>query len=94
MFALWILLIVVLLLLIVLGTWLWGTIFGRGEVTEPLEAPEKVREQNAQAVADGRVDDLRFAVVVRGYRQDQVDPVIAQLAERIAVLESRLKGND
>ena len=39
----WIMLLLVLFSLTVIGTWVWGSIFGRGEVMHPLDEPEKVR---------------------------------------------------
>lgn len=79
----WILLIVVLAALVVLGTWFWGSVFGRGEVLEPLDDPETLSRDNREAIESGRVQDVRFEVVPRGYRPEQVDEVIAQLTEQI-----------
>ena len=75
----WIVLIVVLIAFIVIGTWLWGSIFGPGTVMDPPDEPQKVLENNRVAAAQGRFDDVQFEVVPRGYRQDQVDDLLAQL---------------
>ena len=40
----WIVLIVVLIAFIVIGTWLWGSIFGPGTVMDPPDEPQKVLE--------------------------------------------------
>lgn len=81
--ASWILLIIVLLVFIVLGTWFWGTVFGRGEVLEPIDDPVTVREDNRRAVAESRRGDIRFELVTRGYRPEQVDDVIADLVRQL-----------
>lgn len=78
----WILLIVVLAALVVLGIWASGHLFGRGEALPPMEETHDVIEANKRAVEQGRLDDIALEVVPRGYRQDQVDALIAQLASR------------
>lgn len=80
----WIVLIVVLIAFIVIGTWLWGSIFGPGTVMDPPDEPQKVLENNRVAAAQGRFDDVQFEVVPRGYRQDQVDDLLAQLEQELA----------
>lgn len=45
-----------------------------------MEAPDQAvdtNEENLRALEEGRFDDLRFDVVARGYRQDQVDALLA-----------------
>ena len=62
----WILLIVVLIALIIIGTWAWGSFVGRGPV---MGAPDKAVDtdrENLRALEEGRFDDLRFDVVARG----------------------------
>ncbi|OFP62857.1 cell division protein DivIVA [Corynebacterium sp. HMSC074C01] len=81
----WILLIVVLIALVIIGTWAWGSLVGRGTV---MEAPDKAVNTNAEnlrAFEEGRFDDLRFDVVARGYRQDQVDALLAEVERRAKV---------
>ncbi|WJY67767.1 hypothetical protein [Corynebacterium auris] len=75
----WILLIVVVALVATLGFLLSARVFGRGEALEPLPAPPAVIEHNRRVLEDGRVGDVTFEVVHRGYQMDQVDAVIAQL---------------
>lgn len=82
----WLLLILVLAFFIVLGTWFWGTVFGRGEVLPPLD-PSTVTEHNRRVLEDGDLDDLRFEIVPRGYRPEQVDEVILTLRTRLAEAE-------
>lgn len=79
----WILLIVVLLVLIVLGTWAWGSIFGRGEVLEDLEEPRDVVANNKRALAEDNFDDIKFDVVSHGYRQSQVDALLAEVEKAL-----------
>lgn len=81
----WIVLIVVLIAFIVIGTWLWGSIFGPGTVMDPPDEPQKVLENNRVAAAQGRFEDVQFEVVPRGYRQDQVDDLLAQLEQELEV---------
>lgn len=75
----WVLLILVLLALTVLGTWFWGSVFGRGEILEPIDEPAAVVELNRRAVSENRMADISFDLVFRGYRPEQVDDVIAHL---------------
>lgn len=79
----WILLIIVLATLVVVGTWSWGKIFGRGEVLAPMPEPKTTVEHNRRLVADGDVADVRFELVTRGYRPAQVDDVVEQLHRRL-----------
>ncbi|HIX79785.1 MAG TPA: DivIVA domain-containing protein [Candidatus Corynebacterium faecipullorum] len=79
----WILLIVVLIALVIIGTWAWGSLVGRGPV---MEAPDKavdINYENLRALDEGRFDDMRFDVVARGYRQDQVDALLAAVERRL-----------
>lgn len=78
----WILLIVVLIALIIIGTWAWGSIVGRGTVMDTPDTPVDVDFENLRALEEGRFDDLRFDVVPRGYRQDQVDALLAAVERR------------
>ena len=89
----WIVLIVVLIAFIVIGTWLWGSIFGPGTVMDPPDEPQKVLENNRVAAAQGRFEDVQFEVVPRGYRQDQVADLLAQLEQELeAARKSGQKG--
>lgn len=90
----WLLLILMLIAFIVLGTWAWGVLFGRGEVLEPVRDRAALEEANRAAVADGRVDDLRFELVPRGYRPEQVDAVIAEFTEQLAQARRLSEKND
>lgn len=80
----WLLFLALLAACVVLGTWLWGTIFGRGEVQGPLDAPREVLAGNRRALEEGRIDAIAFDVAGRGYRQDQVDDLLEALKERAA----------
>ncbi|MBK4140303.1 DivIVA domain-containing protein [Corynebacterium macginleyi] len=96
----WIVLIVVLIAFIVIGTWVWGSIFGPGTVMDPPDEPQRVLENNRVAAAQGRFDDVHFEVVPRGYRQDQVDDLLAHLEQELAAArksgqkETRLERNE
>ncbi|MCF4006897.1 DivIVA domain-containing protein [Corynebacterium uropygiale] len=67
--------------------WLVSLVVGRGERQAPSEDAVQ-RHDNAQAVAEGRIDDVRFDVVLRGYHPAQVEEVIASLQHRLDALES------
>ncbi|MDO4908256.1 MAG: DivIVA domain-containing protein [Corynebacterium sp.] len=88
----WIFLIIVLIICAVIFVFAFSKIFGRGEEQQPLNSTV-VREDNTRAVESGDVDAIRFEVVLRGYRQDQVDAVIDQLIEENKRLRA-LVGND
>lgn len=86
----WILLFIVLAALVVLGTWSWGRIFGRGEVLDAIPEPATVIEDNRQLVEEGRLPEVRFELVPRGYRPGQVDDLLDQLGRKLmAVVEER-----
>ena len=76
----WILLIIIIALFSVIGFMLSERIFGRGEALEPLPPGPEVIEANHRAVEEGRLGDVTLEVVHRGYRMDQVDALVAQLA--------------
>ncbi|STC70155.1 hypothetical protein [Corynebacterium pilosum] len=78
----WILLIIVVVAFVVLGTWAFGKIFGRGELLPPMEDTHDVIAHNRRAVHEGRIEDIELEVVPRGYRQDQVDALVATLLEK------------
>lgn len=75
----WILLLIVLAALVVVGTWFWGTLFGRGEVLPPMEDGPSVIETNRTRIGAGEIDNVRFDLVTRGYRPEQVDDAISHL---------------
>ncbi|WP_253254929.1 cell division protein DivIVA [Corynebacterium striatum] len=79
----WILLIAVLLALVILGTWVWGSIFGRGEVFSDLDEHRDLVKDNREALREDRFDDIRFDVVSYGYRQTQVDALLNELEKRL-----------
>ena len=76
----WIMLLLVLIALTVIGTWVWGSIFGRGEALPPMPPTAEVKEANRRAVEEGNFGDIQLEVVHRGYRMDQVDALLEQLA--------------
>ena len=78
----WLLLILVIAAIAVFGAWVSVSIFGRGEVLPPMDEPHDVIQANRAAVEGGRIDDIALEVVPRGYRQDQVDALVEQLAAK------------
>ena len=79
----WIFLILILAALVVCGTWVFTYFFG-GEKVMP-DRPDRetdVIQHNADALRSGNLDAIAFDVVPHGYRQEQVDALIAQLASR------------
>lgn len=86
----WILMIIILAALVVLFSWLFARLFGRGEETEPMAAEDEVIELNRVAVGAGQIDEIMFETVLRGYRQDQVDDVIAHLRWQLDSLRAKL----
>lgn len=79
----WIFLIAVLLALVILGTWAWGSIFGCGEVLSDLDERRDLVKDNRRALSEDRFDDIRFDVVSYGYRQTQVDALLNELEKRL-----------
>lgn len=74
-------------------------VLGRGDVLQPETPGETARLLPDGAVASADIADLRFSVVQRGYRMDQVDAVLDRLQHelawrdhRLADLESRVPG--
>ena len=80
--VMWLIVFVALAVFVVAFWYLFNVLFGRDEELEPVSS-EAVEQSNSAAIADGRFNDLRFELVPRGYRQDQVDEVIRLLAERV-----------
>lgn len=83
--------IIVLIALIVIFTWVFAKLFGRGEQTLPLPENNEIVEHNRQAVGEGNVDNIMFDTVIRGYRQDQVDDVIEHLKWQVDSLNAQLE---
>ncbi|WP_165241873.1 DivIVA domain-containing protein [Corynebacterium lizhenjunii] len=81
MFLSWILLIAVVGMVSLAGIAAWDRLGTRGRVMDEPEGPVEVKEANAAAVARGAIGDVQFDVVRYGYRQDQVDAVLAQVAQ-------------
>lgn len=79
----WILLIAILILLVIVGTWVAGHALGRGEEL-PASDPDEVARWNREAIARGDLDAVRFEVTPRGYRPEQVEAVLDQLRGQIA----------
>lgn len=74
-------------------------VLGRGDVLQPEVPGGEARLLPDGAVGSADVAELRFSVVNRGYRMDQVDIVLDRLQRelawrdhRLAELESRIPG--
>ncbi|TDD64731.1 DivIVA domain-containing protein [Jiangella aurantiaca] len=74
-------------------------VLGRGDVLQPEVSGGAAQLLPDGAVHSGDVAELRFSVVHRGYRMDQVDTVLDRLQRelawrdhRLAELESRIPG--
>lgn len=65
---------------------IFGKALGRGEIMPPLVDNVSLQQLNTEAIAAHAFEDVRFDTVLRGYRQDQVDAVIAQLVAQIESL--------
>lgn len=75
-------------------------VLGRGDLLQPEVAGGEARLLPDGGVGPADVGELRFSVVQRGYRMDQVDSVLDQLGheldrrdQRIADLEARVPGH-
>lgn len=79
----WILLLILLALFTVLFTWLFGKFFGRGEILPPATADEDLIGQNRELIEEGDVANLKFDIVPRGYRPEQVDAALEQLKDQL-----------
>lgn len=79
----WILLIIALALFTIAFTWLFGTLFGRGEILPPADEDEDLIGQNKELIQEGELDDLSFDIVPRGYRPEQVDAALAELKHQL-----------
>ena len=83
----WIFYVLVLSALIALGHFFGGDNLIPAEADAELESAARI-DANAAAVSDNRFDNISFDVVLRGYRQDQVDAVIENMQQRIIALEN------
>ena len=79
---LWLLYTVVVLVLIVVLTFVFAVLFGRGEGLPPLPAKADIISHNRAAIDRGDMDALRFDVVLRGYSQEQVDDVLGYMLKK------------
>ena len=73
----WIVLIMLMGLFGVVFFAIFASVFGRGEQVPPMDNTVNVNAANLAAIKDNNLDEIKFATVLRGYRQDQVDVVIS-----------------
>lgn len=88
--------LVVMLLVGAVVFLLAAVVFGRGEELEPLPPGTSPTRLPAQDITGADVEQVRFQIVLRGYKMSEVDWVLQRLGgeldsarERIAVLERR-----
>ena len=86
----WIVLIVLMGLFGVVFFAIFASAFGRGEQVPPMDNTVNVNAANLAAIKDNNLDEIKFATVLRGYRQDQVDVVIDALLTEIAQLRKQV----
>ncbi|MDT9408600.1 hypothetical protein [Corynebacterium rouxii] len=87
----WIVLLLVMLMAVVVLTFAFGSVFGRGDGVE-LPEVDRLTALNEQAVRRGVIDDVRFDSALWGYNQQQVDCVIAALESEIDQLKGQTRG--
>ena len=88
----WILLTIIIALVCVIGLMISSRVFGRGEALEPLPPSADIIEGNRRAVEAGDLDGITLEVVHRGYRMDQVDALVEQLAAQRGVVQGAAPG--
>ena len=86
----WIVLIVLMGLFGVVFFAIFASVFGRGEQVPPMDNTVNVNAAHLAAIKDNNLDEIKFATVLRGYRQDQVDVVIDALLTEIAQLRKQV----
>ncbi|MCT1425900.1 DivIVA domain-containing protein [Corynebacterium sanguinis] len=77
----WIMLMLVVAIVCVIGVMASVYLFGRGEALPPLAETTDVIGHNRRAVEQGDMNAVQLEVVHRGYKMDQVDALLAQLAD-------------
>lgn len=87
----WILLIVIVAAIVILGSWIFSRLSGRGEVLPPMDEPVAVIAENRDALARGDLGAIAFDIVPRGYRQDQVDDIIQALSQQLIANQNRYR---
>ncbi|MBA4503818.1 cell division protein DivIVA [Corynebacterium sanguinis] len=77
----WILLMLIVAIVCLIGVMASVYLFGRGEALPPLAETTDVIEHNRRAVEQGDMNAVQLEVVHRGYKMDQVDALLTQLAD-------------
>lgn len=90
----WLLYIVGLAVVVAVLTVIFGKAFGRGEIMPPIVENIALQKLNAEALARHDFGALRFDTVIRGYRQDQVDAVLAALTQEIIALRAGAQSEE
>lgn len=71
----WAVVVLILALVIAAFGYIFYRVFGTGEPLPPVEHRDVIAN-NEKAIAEGRLQDIRFELAPRGYRQDQVDAAL------------------
>ena len=74
----WVVVVVVLAIVVAGCGYIFYKVFGNGEPLPPVEHDDVIAS-NRKAIDEGRLNDLRFELAPRGYRQDQGDAALAQI---------------
>ncbi|SDT24979.1 DivIVA domain-containing protein [Actinopolymorpha singaporensis] len=80
----------VVLVLVVLGSTAAVAVGRGGAMARAYPDRREVRLPADRPVSASDLDDLRFSVVLRGYRMDEVDDVIARIGRDLAEREERV----
>ncbi|MDO5076491.1 DivIVA domain-containing protein [Corynebacterium sp.] len=79
---LWLAYTVAVIIVIVILTFVFGALFGRGEELPPLPATSDIISHNRASIDRGDITALRFDTALRGYNQQQVDDALAYLLKQ------------
>lgn len=82
--------LVVMLLVAAVVYFLAAVVFGRGEELAPLAPGSSPTRLPAQGITGEDLKEVRFQLVLRGYKMSEVDWVIRRLGVEIDGLRSRI----
>ncbi|EIE97648.1 DivIVA domain-containing protein [Saccharomonospora glauca] len=82
--------LLVMLLVAAVVFLLASLVFGRGEELAPLAPGSSPTRLPTDDITSADVDNVRFQVVVRGYKMSEVDWVMSRLGTEIDLLRARV----
>ncbi|CAM3117857.1 DivIVA domain protein [Saccharomonospora xinjiangensis] len=82
--------LLVMLLVAAVVFLLASLVFGRGEELAPLPPGSSPTRLPADDITSADVNDVRFQVVLRGYKMSEVDWVMSRLGTEIDLLRARV----